>query len=142
MEILNKSNYENRFITLSMCKCTIKINKYNYASQICIEQELDKHDGSNHLALESSFNFQLNLHLEKSISGCDSMNFLSMSCFFCSSDVGKPISFCLWSNIIFSTIERVSPSWEQFNKNYFISKKLKVSLKMFCRYLKCLFLYH
>lgn len=33
-----------------------------------------------------------------------------MSCFFCSSDVGRPIDFCLWSYIIFSTIPRVSPS--------------------------------
>lgn len=33
-----------------------------------------------------------------------------MSCFFCSSDVGRPIDFCLWSYIIFSTMPRVSPS--------------------------------
>lgn len=33
-----------------------------------------------------------------------------MSCFFCSSDVGRPMDFCLWSYIIFSTIPRVSPS--------------------------------
>lgn len=36
--------------------------------------------------------------------------FLRISCFFCSSDVGRPIDFCLWSYIIFSTIPRVSPS--------------------------------
>ena len=33
-----------------------------------------------------------------------------MSCFFCSSEVGLPISFWRWSYIIFSTIPRVSPS--------------------------------
>lgn len=37
-------------------------------------------------------------------------HFLRISCFFCSSDVGSPIDFCLWSYIIFSTIPRVSPS--------------------------------
>lgn len=37
-------------------------------------------------------------------------HFLRMSCFFCSSDVGRPMDFCLWSYIIFSTIPRVSPS--------------------------------
>ena len=36
--------------------------------------------------------------------------FCIMSCFFCSSDVGLPISFCRWSYIIFSTMARVSPS--------------------------------
>lgn len=36
--------------------------------------------------------------------------FLITSCFFCSSDVGKPSSFCLWSYIIFSTRPLVSPS--------------------------------
>ena len=34
------------------------------------------------------------LALEKSISGCASMNFLSASCLVCSSDVGKPSCFC------------------------------------------------
>lgn len=53
---------------------------------------------------------QLNLHFEKSISGCCSMNFLRTSCFFCSSLVGSPSSFCRWSYIIFSTKPRVSPS--------------------------------
>lgn len=53
---------------------------------------------------------QLNLHLEKSISGCCSMNFFRTSCFFCSSLVGNPSSFCRWSYIIFSTRPRVSPS--------------------------------
>mmetsp|Transcript_18849 Transcript_18849/g.48578 ORF Transcript_18849/g.48578 Transcript_18849/m.48578 type:complete len:263 (+) Transcript_18849:276-1064(+) len=38
------------------------------------------------------------------------MNFLSISCLFCSSDVGSPICFCRWSYIIFSTVWRVSPS--------------------------------
>lgn len=36
--------------------------------------------------------------------------FLMTSCFFCSSDVGSPSSFCLWSYIIFSTRPLVSPS--------------------------------
>ena len=36
-----------------------------------------------------------NLQFEKSISGCAAMNFLSASCFVCSSAVGKPIAFCL-----------------------------------------------
>lgn len=36
--------------------------------------------------------------------------FLRISCFFCSSEVGRPIDFCRWSYIIFSTIPRVSPS--------------------------------
>jgi len=36
--------------------------------------------------------------------------FCNMSCFFCSSDVGRPCCFRLWSYIIFSTIPRVSPS--------------------------------
>ena len=35
--------------------------------------------------------------LLKSISGCCSMNFLSMSCFDCSSAVGRPAAFCRWS---------------------------------------------
>ena len=48
--------------------------------------------------------------LEKSISGCDSINFLSMSCLDCSSAVGFPAAFCRWSYIIFSTVCRVSPS--------------------------------
>mmetsp|Transcript_20302 Transcript_20302/g.34581 ORF Transcript_20302/g.34581 Transcript_20302/m.34581 type:complete len:223 (+) Transcript_20302:70-738(+) len=50
------------------------------------------------------------LALLKSISGCDSMNFLSMSCLLCSSEVGSPADFCRWSYIIFSTVCRVSPS--------------------------------
>lgn len=50
------------------------------------------------------------LALLKSISGCCSWNFLRISIFFCSSDVGKPCSFCRWSNIIFSTMPLVSPS--------------------------------
>lgn len=37
-------------------------------------------------------------------------HFLMTSCFFCSSDVGRPSSFCLWSYIIFSTRPLVSPS--------------------------------
>lgn len=45
-----------------------------------------------------------NLALEKSISGCASMNFLSISCFCCSSLVGSPICFWRWSYIIFSTV--------------------------------------
>ena len=53
---------------------------------------------------------QLNLQFEKSISGCCFMNLSMMSFFFCSSEVGRPISFCLWSNIIFSTMDLVSPS--------------------------------
>ena len=36
-----------------------------------------------------------NLQFEKSISGCAAINFLSASCFVCSSAVGKPIAFCL-----------------------------------------------
>lgn len=36
--------------------------------------------------------------------------FLMTSCFFCSSDVGRPSSFCRWSYIIFSTKPLVSPS--------------------------------
>ena len=43
------------------------------------------------------------LHYENSISGWASMNFLNMSCFFCSSDVGRPISDYRWLHIIFST---------------------------------------
>ncbi len=35
-----------------------------------------------------------NLACEKSISGCISMNLRSVSCFFMSSDVGRPIAFC------------------------------------------------
>lgn len=35
--------------------------------------------------------------LEKSISGCAAMNFFRMSCFCCSSLVGRPIAFCRWS---------------------------------------------
>mmetsp|Transcript_8973 Transcript_8973/g.21586 ORF Transcript_8973/g.21586 Transcript_8973/m.21586 type:complete len:235 (+) Transcript_8973:193-897(+) len=50
------------------------------------------------------------LAFEKSISGCCSMNFLSMSCLPCSSAVGSPAAFCRWSYIIFSTVCRVSPS--------------------------------
>lgn len=46
----------------------------------------------------------------KSISGCCAMNFLSSSCFFCSSEEGSPICFCRWSYIIFSTVTRVSLS--------------------------------
>ena len=38
------------------------------------------------------------------------MNFFIVSAFCCSSLVGKPICFCLWSYIIFSTVARVSPS--------------------------------
>lgn len=56
------------------------------------------------------YSFQLNLHLLKSISGCSFINFAKTSCFFWSSLVGRPNSFCFWSYIIFSTIERVSPS--------------------------------
>jgi hypothetical protein len=41
---------------------------------------------------EQKFSTQLNLHLEKSISGCCAMNLDSMSCFFCSSEVGLPIA--------------------------------------------------
>mmetsp|Transcript_45762 Transcript_45762/g.111577 ORF Transcript_45762/g.111577 Transcript_45762/m.111577 type:complete len:241 (-) Transcript_45762:632-1354(-) len=48
--------------------------------------------------------------LEKSISGCSFLKFSSMSNFCCSSLVGNPNAFCLWSNIIFSTVFRVSPS--------------------------------
>ncbi len=36
--------------------------------------------------------------LLKSISGCAAMNFLSISCFCISSEVGSPIAFCRWSN--------------------------------------------
>ena len=45
------------------------------------------------------------------------------SCFFCSSDVGLPISFCRWSNIIFSTIDRVSPSKSDSCKNWVKSRR-------------------
>ena len=38
------------------------------------------------------------------------MNCFIMSCFFISSDVGWPFIFWCWSNIIFSTVARVSPS--------------------------------
>mmetsp|Transcript_4788 Transcript_4788/g.12375 ORF Transcript_4788/g.12375 Transcript_4788/m.12375 type:complete len:332 (+) Transcript_4788:1055-2050(+) len=53
---------------------------------------------------------QLNLALEKSISGCCFMNFSRMSCLPISSAVGLPRAFWRWSNIIFSTVIRVSPS--------------------------------
>lgn len=56
------------------------------------------------------FNDQLNLHFEKSISGWAFMNSFNFYCFWSSSDVGSPCCFCLISNIIFSTVERVSPS--------------------------------
>lgn len=48
--------------------------------------------------------------LLKSISGCCAWNFFNISFFFISSDPGSPICFCLWSNIIFSTMPLVSPS--------------------------------
>lgn len=32
------------------------------------------------------------------------------SCFFCSSEVGRPSAFCRWSYIIFSTVARISGS--------------------------------
>lgn len=51
-----------------------------------------------------------NLALLKSISGCCALNRSSISSFFCSSLDGRPISFCRWSYIIFSTMPRVSPS--------------------------------
>mmetsp|Transcript_26783 Transcript_26783/g.63514 ORF Transcript_26783/g.63514 Transcript_26783/m.63514 type:complete len:395 (-) Transcript_26783:161-1345(-) len=54
--------------------------------------------------------YMLTLQLEKSISGCCRLNFSRMSNFFCSSAVGRPIAFCLWSYIIFSTVCLVSPS--------------------------------
>ena len=47
---------------------------------------------------------QLNFALEKFISGCWDINFFIISCFSISSLVGGPICFCLWSNIIFSTL--------------------------------------
>ena len=53
---------------------------------------------------------QLNLHCEKSISGWAFMNSLSFYCLDNSSLVGNPCCFCLISNIIFYTVERVSPS--------------------------------
>lgn len=53
--------------------------------------------------------FQLNLHLEKSISGCYFMNLLNISYFYNSSEDGKPAYFYLISNIIFSTVDLVSP---------------------------------
>ncbi|KAL7544332.1 hypothetical protein ACHAWF_007718 [Thalassiosira exigua] len=46
----------------------------------------------------------------KSISGWLLLNFSKISCFFSSSLVGRPIAFCRWSYIIFSTVCRVSPS--------------------------------
>ena len=54
--------------------------------------------------------FQLNLALEKSISGWASINAYSFCFFSSSSDVGIPLAFCCWSNIIFSTVYLVSPS--------------------------------
>jgi len=50
------------------------------------------------------------LHLEKSISGCYFINPLSISYFLSSSDEGNPACFYLISNIIFSTVDLVSPS--------------------------------
>mmetsp|Transcript_24898 Transcript_24898/g.80191 ORF Transcript_24898/g.80191 Transcript_24898/m.80191 type:complete len:315 (+) Transcript_24898:218-1162(+) len=50
------------------------------------------------------------LACEKSISGCSFMNRSRTSCFFISSLVGRPIIFWRWSNIIFSTVLRVSGS--------------------------------
>lgn len=52
---------------------------------------------------------QLNLHLEKSIYGWAFMNYWSFYCFWSSSEEGFPICFCLMSNIIFSTVDFVSP---------------------------------
>ena len=37
-------------------------------------------------------------------------HYFRISCFFCSSEVGSPMDFCLWSYIIFSTMLRVSLS--------------------------------
>lgn len=50
------------------------------------------------------------LTLLKSISGCAFLNFSSVSILRISSDVGLPVCRCWLSNIIFSTMARVSPS--------------------------------
>ncbi len=46
-------------------------------------------------------------HQEGNFGPRTSMNFLSTSCFFCSSAVGKPICFCRWSYL--REAEAVSP---------------------------------
>jgi len=53
---------------------------------------------------------QLNLHLEKSISGWAFIKSPNLSFFYNSSLEGSPIYFYLISNIIFSTVPLVSPS--------------------------------
>ena len=51
-----------------------------------------------------------NLQLLKSISGWLSMNFFIKPILLSWSLVGFPAAFCRWSYIIFSTVDRVSPS--------------------------------
>lgn len=54
--------------------------------------------------------YQLNLHWEKSSSGWVFMNSFNFYCFCISSLEGSPACFCRISNIIFSTVDLVSPS--------------------------------
>lgn len=60
--------------------------------------------------MELGQRYQLNLHCEKSSSGWAFMNSFNFYCFCNSSLVGKPACFWRISNIIFSTVDRVSPS--------------------------------
>ena len=57
-----------------------------------------------------NFTNQLNLHWEKSISGWAFINSFNFYCLSSSSELGSPCCFCLISNIIFSTVDLVSPS--------------------------------
>ena len=62
------------------------------------------------LFLLIKFTDQLNLHWEKSISGWAFINSFNFYCLSSSSELGSPCCFCLISNIIFSTVDLVSPS--------------------------------
>ena len=63
----------------------------------------------NILLLKPTYN-QVNLHFEKSISGCYYINPFNISYFLSSSDEGNPAYFYLISNIIFSTVGFISSS--------------------------------
>ena len=84
-----------------------------------------------------------NLALEKSISGCASMNDFSLSCFSYSSLVGNPFCFCCWSYIIFSTVVRVSasksPSLEFSGSTFCVSISISPFKKLFHHVLPLIF---
>ena len=68
------------------------ISTSSHAARVCTTNmsSADSHPG-----VRSSSNDQQIFAFEKSISGCCSINFFSMSCLFCSSDVGLFKAFCL-----------------------------------------------